>query len=617
MPWLVKVEAYDPALPGLVQRYYSDVGVTSGGADTPAHTYWVRRIHVPPSTMRAAFGGERAGGQSEAGFGTVSLANQDGALDTLAALAWDGHAIEVRYTAVERPVIADFAVLIVAAIQHVAVGDDVVFTLTERRSIAEKPWQVSRYAGTGAAEGGADWANVRKPRALGICWQVEPDEIDEANLVLAYGDSSSGGVLQVRDQGVPLRRGGNLADYAGLIAAAFNVNDFVTCNALAMLRLRQPAARPLIADVVGWTNPTALVTNFAFATDLSGWTAGAGWAWGTARANKTAGTGSDLSQAITTEAGAWYVIRVTSSRTSGSGVLALKAAGVTLVPDLSTDSVRGAVFQATATSTTIAVSADASWAGWVDDFVSFQIYARAGEMMREILLADTPLLIGDIETADITALHTANSAALGFYTRAGDERLVTDVLDRIAETVGALWGFDPVTGKFRVRRLDAPSGSPDHTIVERQVIRIAPREVAHRLREQTVEAARRWRPLRAEEIAGAVTEGTRQALITEAYPVTSTHTATGTEVKLYRDEKLESLFAYPAAAQTEADRRAALYGPARLCFEVEVEDIPTLDVAQTVRLEHSRYGIAGGRNFRVLRTSREGLNRRLTMTLWG
>jgi hypothetical protein len=617
MPWLVAAQAWDTTVPGLVTKYFSDVGVLSGSGDSPAHTYWVRRITVPPSLIRAAWAGEAIGGRSESGIGSLSLANTDGALDALAALVWDGHDVQVSYTAVERPVLADFAVLLLATARHVVVGDQVVFTLTERRDIADRPWQPLRYAGSGGAEGGTDWADVRKPDLWGIAWQVEPDELDEAQLVQALGCSLIGGTMTVRDQGVPLRRGGNAADYAGLIAASFGTADFLTCDALGLLRLRSPAARPLTCDVLGRMSSTGLVTAPAFTGSLTGWTAGTGWAGGSDRANKTAGTASDLTQAITTEAGAWYSIRLSALRSSGSGVLGLLAGGSTIVADLSADVRRAHYFQAAGTSTTIGVAADAAWAGWVDDFQVNRIHARAGEMMREILIAKTPLTLSDIETADITALHTAQPAALGFVTRAGEEISVPEVLDRIAATVGAHWWFDPGTGKFRVARWEAPAVSADHVITERQVIRITPREVALRLREQTVESARRWRPLRAEEVAGAVTDATRRSLATASYPVTAEHADTATEAKLWRDEKLDSLFAFPDDAQDEADRRAALFGPARLSFEVEVEDIATLAVGDTVDLRHARYGIAGSRNFRVLRTSRDGLRLRLTMTLWG
>lgn len=620
MPWLVKAEAYDAALPGIVTHYFSDVGVVSGAADTPAHTYWQRRVSAPPSLARAAYGGNRAGGRSEADIGTVSLANLDGALDALAGLVWDGHTVTISYAEPARPAIGDFAVVLLAVARHVTVGNEVVFTLAERRDLADVPWQAARFAGTGAAEGGTDWADVRKPRALGICWQVEPDLIDEANLVYAYGATFSGGVMQARDRGVPLKRGGNHPDYATMIAAGFGTADFLTCDALSMIRLKTLPAAPLTIDVLGQRSNSSPVSNRNFTSSLAGWTAGTGWAWtATAggQAEKTAGTASTLGQTITTAAGAWYAVGVTSLRGSGSGVLALNVDGVQLVADLSADVRRFTVLQATTTATPIDVAADAAWAGVVDDFVVFPLYARAGDMLERILLADTQFLAGDIEAADIAALNAAQPAALGLHTRAGEEHTVPAMLDLICDSVGAYWFFDLATGKFRVRRLDPP-GTPDHEFTDRDIDSIAPRETEHRLREITLDTARRGRPLAESEIAAAITEATRRSLATESYPVTAVHADVATEAKLWRDEKAASLFAYPDAGQDEADRRVDLSGDFRLSYEVVLrEGAAIVTQGDTVRLTYPRWTLGAGRDFRALHVSMQGPRRRQTLILWG
>lgn len=619
MPWLLRIEGYDPALPGATTRHFSDVGVVSGGADTPAHTYWDRRIVVPPGMTRAAFRGRSAGGAADTALGSVTIANADGALDALAAIEWDGHTAELRYSALPRPAIGDFATLLVATIRHLVVGDAVEITLAERRDLADRAWQSRRYAGSGGREGGPDWQGVRKPRLLGICWQVEPPQIGETTYVYAYNDGLSGGVIQARDQGMPLRRGGNHGDHAAMVAAPFGTGDYLTCDADGQIRLRVSPARPLTLDAIGWIDPTPLVTNFAFTTDLAGWSAGTGWTGGSSRANKAAGSASELSQAIATAAGAWYALGITSSRSSSSGVLAMKAGGATLVPDLSSDIRRVHWFQATGASTTIAVAADADWAGWVDDFTCFRIHARAGEMIREILLADTPLTLSDIETADIAALDAANSAALGLFVGAGQDRTVPEVINEICATVGAAWWFDDATGKLRLRRLEAP-GTPDHTFGRRAIVTIRPLPSEHRLREQTIEASIRHRPLTDAEVLQAVTDVARASLTAASFPATATHAPTAIEAKLWRDESARTLFAFADAAQAEATRRAALHGPKRLSFVVTLaEDVPAVQPCQTVRIEHPRYGIAGGRNFRVLHLERTGfgMRRRLTMTLWG
>lgn len=622
MPWLLRAEAYDIAGASVVTRYFSTVAVTTDGGDTPAHTYWVRRIRLPPTFTRSIAAGERLGGRSEAGFGTVSLANQDGALDELADLVFDGHEVELLFADGAAPAFADFATVFLGVSRHVVVGDEVVFTLAERRDLTDLPYHANRFAGTGDAEGGTDWTDVIKPRALGVCWQIEPRLIDEANLVYCYGDGVMGGVMQARDRGVPLKRGGNFASYAAMLAASIGSADFITCDAVGMIRLKNLPAGPLTMDVLGRRAETDLVVNGTFPTDLASWSAGTGWvhgATGGGRAERTAvGSISSLSQAITTEAGAWYALGITAVETSSGETLSLIANGVSLVTHLSTDIRRVAVFQAASTSSTIGVAASADWAGWVDDVTCFRIYARAGEMLERILLDDTALTSGDITAADITALHADTDAALGHWFAGGaEQRQIPDILDLIAGTVGAWWGFDPATGKFVARRIEAPASTADHEIAERDVRRIIPREPETRLRQQVIEAARRWRPLQESEVAGAVTDATRRSLTAASYPVTATHAATETEARTWRDERFVSLFAYEDDAQAEADRRVALFGPKRLAFEVEVARIEGVELGQTVQVTHSRYGLAAGRKMIVLRVIEQGETDSMVLTLWG
>lgn len=614
MAWLLRMEAWDPALPGVRTLYFSDVGLVTTPSESPASVYWDRRIDMPPSLGRSAFEGTAAGGPSETAFGQLTLANEDGGLDALAAYTAHGHTVEVRRTGVQRPVLADFAVVLVGVVERLVVADVVTVAIADRREVAELPYQPARFLGTGGAEGSADWVGVKKPRALGICWQVEPDVINEPANIYAYGDGTRvGGIMQARDQGIPLGRGADYADHAGLVAATIPDAELITCDALGLFRLAGPPANPVTADVLGRVIGTNICANNDFATGLTGWTAGTGWSAGAGTAAKAAGTASALTRAVTTEPGAWYALGITL--TTPAAGLSLVAGSLTLVADLSSDNHRVAVFQSAGASTVIGVSADAAFAGAVDDFWCIQVAARAGEMMRIIIEEDTPLTSADIDLADIAALDVLQPAALGLYTRAGEEISVPDALSRICQSIGAWWGFDPADGKFRCGRMAAPSATPDHTLTARDVSSVTPQASDLRLHEQTVEAVRRWRPLQETEIAGAITDVLRRSLVAEFYAAVATHAATATEAKSSKDARLESLFAYQDAAQAEASRLAALRGPLRLACQVEMPDDPAITLMQTVRLIYPRFGYAAGRNMRVLRIDRDDTT--LTLTLWG
>jgi hypothetical protein len=112
------------------------------------------------------------------------------------------------------------------------------------------------------------------------------------------------------------------------------------------------------------TGTAELITNGDFATDLTGWTAGTGWAHSSGTATKTAGTAANLSQVVTTVAGQTYLLSADATRSAGT--LTVEAVGATVQTLTATGRVM-AQFTATGTSTTISFNGDASFAGTVDN----------------------------------------------------------------------------------------------------------------------------------------------------------------------------------------------------------------------------------------------------------
>jgi hypothetical protein len=74
---------------------------------------------------------------------------------------------------------------------------------------------------------------------------------------------------------------------------------------------------------------TELITNPSFASDLSGWTAGAGWSWAAGGALHTAGNTATLDQGVAVTNGSTYQLEIAiSGRTAGSIAVALGAVSV-------------------------------------------------------------------------------------------------------------------------------------------------------------------------------------------------------------------------------------------------------------------------------------------------
>lgn len=110
-----------------------------------------------------------------------------------------------------------------------------------------------------------------------------------------------------------------------------------------------------------------LITNGTFTSDLSDWTAGTGWAQSSGTAAKTAGTASTLAQDdVPTAAENLYRIRATLVRTAGTITVTVGGAPI----EGATYSASGTIdctFTADGSATDIAFSADAAFAGSLDD----------------------------------------------------------------------------------------------------------------------------------------------------------------------------------------------------------------------------------------------------------
>ncbi len=443
-----------------VSYYFSDIGFRTVLADPLPVTYWDRRIVTPPGFTQEIFNNVSLTGAAQTSFGKITLANEDGELDTFVSVCWDGHDIDVYYTDVVDPVFSDFDLVAQCVIRSLTVGDEVEIDIVDKRDLTVIPFQTDSFAGTGSEEGTADWTDVTKPRGLGVCLQVEPHLIDEVNNVYAYTDDLAGivgGVIALRDRGVLLSRGGNTTSYSALVAAAITPADYATCDTLGLFRLAAPADGPLTVDFVGMRYGTDFLTNGSFDSGLTGWTTtGSTGEWTasavTGNVRKTAGTAGTLLQTVSTTAGDWYVFGVTCSTAAGN--VAMRVDGVDVFQILGKAGTHP--FQAASTAATIGVAVSTNFSGTFEGMTCFRFPARAGDMLDWVLTRPGGFTSAQIETADIAALNSIQGAALQYFTPAGDERKVADALTDIANSVGAWWSFDVETGKFRVQRFDTP-----------------------------------------------------------------------------------------------------------------------------------------------------------------
>ena len=501
MPWLLLAQPYDEAITATRSLYFSDLGFTTTPAESPANTYWDRRIEVPLVVGQSLFAGSDAGGRSEVSIGQITLANHDGALDALAGYDWDGRLIEVRTTAVERPSLADFFVVFSGTAERLVPGDEIAIEVRDLQILLEEPYQPARFLGTGGVEGPAEYKDRRKPRLVGVARQFSPLLLNEPSQVWCFGDGPLGGPLVVCDAGVALTFNADYASYAALIAATIIAGAYGTCNALGLLRLGVPPSGVLTLDAEG---------------------------------AKPAGT----------------------------------------------------------------------------------VLKRFADIAVHVIDAATTLAPTDFATGTVTALNALCPQTLGHWYDGSSDLTARHVLDDLAQSIGAHYGFDD-SRKLVLGRLDAPALVADVSFGERGLLELRPLPAERRLKTQIVRWGRRHRPLQDQDIAGSITGSARQAFIEEWRQERDTSASVAAASLLALEESLESAFDNAADALAEAQRRVALHGPRRAAFEATVEFVPGIRPGLTVQITDPRFGLSAGRRFRVMRVERRAAEQEITMELWG
>lgn len=243
----------------------------------------------------------------------------------------------------------------------------------------------------------------------------------------------------------------------------------------------------------------------------------------------------------------------------------------------------------------------------------------SAQIVNAIATGPGGLAVGDISSADISALDALQSAEIGLWF--GDAATCRAALDLACNAVGAWWGFDRL-GVLRIARFDAPSGQPVATLTEGEILRIERLNTddggvpAWKL---TLSYKRNW-VAQNSDIAGSVTAD-RRAVIAESWRKIETSDASvKTARPLAKEIEIQSDLIDATAAATEAARLFALYKVQRHRYEVrsalDASLISSIDLGAVVRLQQSRFGMGSGKDFRVIGISPDLRTRTAALTLW-
>lgn len=183
--------------------------------------------------------------RQQVNYGGITLANGDGVLDGMVkSYPVAGRRVRVlrgpRSATWRSTAYADHApVLVGLAVGWEPDEDRVVLEIRDPGYRLESPLQTTLYAGTGGAEGDAQWAGKPKPLLLGKVRNFAPDLIDQANKVYCLSSRAIQAIDAVRDQGAPLTFDADYADYAAMVAATISVGGhYVSCLAQGLIRTK-------------------------------------------------------------------------------------------------------------------------------------------------------------------------------------------------------------------------------------------------------------------------------------------------------------------------------------------------------------------------------------------
>lgn len=215
---IASIRAADLAPSGF--RYFSDQGFIEDTADDPIIA--PRRL-IEPYTFEAEIpipGGLDSRGSF--GFGSIQIANADGALDDLAARSsWTGQSVELLVGGTyhvgrssERTLTPDEWGPIFSGICNSIEYDQDVIDLGIRAPGAglAADLNASAYTGDGDFEGDDNIKGRPKPRAFGMVRNYAPPEVNETDHVFQVNDGAIQSVDAVRVQGVEFTSDGDTTD---------------------------------------------------------------------------------------------------------------------------------------------------------------------------------------------------------------------------------------------------------------------------------------------------------------------------------------------------------------------------------------------------------------------
>lgn len=244
-----------------------------------------------------------------------------------------------------------------------------------------------------------------------------------------------------------------------------------------------------------------------------------------------------------------------------------------------------------------------------------------GQILKRLAL-QAGIASGDIDSASVTALDTANSAECGLWIYA--DRSANDCMDEMSASVGAYYGFDRL-GKFRVGRLEEPATTAVFTLDDVNIIKlekVATRDTGNGLPAYRVslDYLKIYTQQDQSTLAASVTPDRLAQLQLQYRTVVSSDSTVQVKHKLAPEIARQTCLIDATDAQAESDRLLALYSVRREFFDatlrLDADVIALLDLGVTLEIDYYRFGLTP-KNLLVLGLEIDAKTNRANVTFWG
>ena len=245
------------------------------------------------------------------------------------------------------------------------------------------------------------------------------------------------------------------------------------------------------------------------------------------------------------------------------------------------------------------------------------------QIVKRLVTSAGELTTGDLVLSDYTTLDSQIAANVGLVV--SSDMMVSDVLDKLCESIGAWWGFDSLN-KFRILRLNAPSSTSVAEFDESSIMSIERESVSvnsstDAVYKITLEHDKNWTVQTGDLLASSVAADHKSYLEKEVRKSVKKDDSIKTAHPNAQEVTISTLLCGLKYAEPEAERLLSIYDPSRIILTVSVKVdasiLSVVDLGTVVKVTSSRYGLFNGKYLRVIGIQTDFENNKLDLKLWG